>query len=105
MDKGAAATLDAFLGLAPSDQVKVLPAILTTKIKSKSPAIRCISLSDKSSFDVGAVDSVDKVFRVLSKHMKVKVRDKTVRTCRQRKVEINGSIYDLNIKTMLLFQS
>jgi hypothetical protein len=74
MDKGAAATLDAFLGLAPSNQVKVFPAILTTKIKSKPPAIRCISLSGKSSFDVGNVDSVEKVFRILNKHMEVKVR-------------------------------
>ena len=77
MDKGAAATLDAFLGLAPSDQVKVFPAILTTKIKSKSPAIRCLSLAGKNSFDVGNVDSVDKVFRILNKHMQVKVRKTT----------------------------
>jgi hypothetical protein len=78
MEKGAGATLDAFLGLAPSSEVKVFPAILTTKIKSKSPAVRCISLTGKNNFDVGNVDSVDKVFRILSKHMQVKVRVRIV---------------------------
>ena len=78
MEKGAGATLDAFLGLAPSSEVKVFPAILTTKIKSKSPAVRCISLAGINNFDVGNVDSVDKVFRILSKHMQVKVRVRIV---------------------------
>ena len=88
MDRGAAATLDAFLGLAPPEQVNVLPAILTTKIKSKSPAVRCISLCDKSSFDVGNVDSVDKVFRILNKHMQVKVSDNSIDyNCRTEDIE------------------
>ena len=73
LEKGAGATLDAFLGLAPTMDVKVIPAILTTKMKSKAPSVRCISLGSKSSFDVGNVDSVDKVFRILNKHMQVKV--------------------------------
>jgi hypothetical protein len=75
MEKGAGATLDAFIGLAPSDQVRVYPA-LSAKVKSKFPTVRCVSTSGKSSFDVGNVDSVDKVFRILSKHMQVKVRNR-----------------------------
>jgi hypothetical protein len=70
LDKGAGATLDAFLGLAPANQVKVIPAVIT-KTKAKGPAVRCISTN--SSFDVGNIDSVDKVFRILNKHMHVKV--------------------------------
>ena len=70
LDKGAGATLDAFWGLAPSSQVKVIPAVIT-KTKAKGPAVRCISVN--RSFDVGNIDSVDKVFRILNKHMLVKV--------------------------------
>lgn len=74
LDKGGSATLDAFLGLAPPS-VHVSPAILPKSSKSKGPSIRCISHGTTTpSFDVGNVDSVDKVFRVLTKHMKVKVK-------------------------------
>jgi hypothetical protein len=68
LDKGGGATLDAFLSLAPSN-VQVRPAVFKTK--SKGPAVRCISTS--RGFDVGNVDSVDKVYRILSKHMEVQV--------------------------------
>lgn len=70
LDRGAGATMDAFWGLAPANQVKVIPAVIL-KTKAKGPAVRCVSAS--SSFDVGNIDSVDKVFRILNKHMLVKV--------------------------------
>jgi hypothetical protein len=67
--------LDAFLGLAPAEQVVVKPAIFP-KSKSKGPVVRCIAMrSDQDgaplSFEVSNVDSVDKVFRILQKHMGV----------------------------------
>jgi hypothetical protein len=76
LDKGGSATLDAFVGLAPPGTVKVQPVILS-KIKSKGPLVRCISAqsSNKDSFDVSNVDSVDKVYRILTRHMKVEVRE------------------------------
>lgn len=46
------------------------PAVLT-RTKSKGPVVRCVSA--ERSFEVGNVDSVDKVYRVLTKHMKVEV--------------------------------
>jgi hypothetical protein len=61
------------LGLAPPDAVQVIPTILSAKTKSKPPAIRCLSLGSRPSLDVGNVDSVDKVYRILNKHMQVKV--------------------------------
>jgi hypothetical protein len=76
LDKGGSATLDAFVGLAPPGTVKVQPVILS-KIKSKGPLVRCISAqnSEKNSFDVSNVDSVDKVYRILTRHMKVEVSE------------------------------
>ena len=88
LDKGGGATLDAFLALAPPDRVRVQPAILLPKIKSKGPAVRCIYVPSSSSppsdvtsssrrtppltsMDIGAVDSVDKVYRILTRHMRV----------------------------------
>jgi hypothetical protein len=76
LDKGGSATLDAFVGLSPPGTVKVQPVILS-RIKSKGPLVRCISgqNSDKSSFDVSNVDSVDKVYRILTSHMRVGVSE------------------------------
>jgi hypothetical protein len=76
LDKGGSATLDAFVGLAPPGTVKVQPVILS-KIKSKGPLVRCISAqsSNKESFDVSNVDSVDKVYRILTRHMRVEVSE------------------------------
>lgn len=71
-EKGGSATLDAFMALAPSS-VEVKPAILSRN-KLKGPTVRCLATaSDRDCFDVANVDSVDKVFRVLTKHMKVEV--------------------------------
>lgn len=104
LDKGGGATLDAFVGLAPARTVRVLPSVLTTKgPKTKAPAVRCVATGGVGvgggggnivkSFDVGNVDSVDKVFRILSKHMQVKVGTIafTMRwsTCRARCCDAN----------------
>jgi PAS domain-containing protein len=92
IDKGAAATLDAFIGLAPPGIVQVHAAIFQSiPTKVKGPVVRCVELlyHDSSgsggvedtdhdtttaydncrSFEVANVDSVDKVARILRKHM------------------------------------
>ena len=70
LDNGASATLDAFLGLAPPS-VKVIPAVLP-RLKTKPPVVRCIAVDEQdTSFDVANVDSADKIFRILTKHMKL----------------------------------
>ena len=95
-ERGAGATLDAFVGLAPSDYVQVHAAIIS-KTRGKGPIVRCLrrvpgSGNDDSNvsgssankdgdtalvanespldaFEVSNVDSVDKVYRILTKHM------------------------------------
>jgi hypothetical protein len=79
LDKGGSATLDAFLGLAPirgTNTVQTFPTLLPKNIKSRGPTVRCIQENTGLAFDVGYVDSVDKVYRILTKHMKVKVSSK-----------------------------
>jgi tetratricopeptide (TPR) repeat protein len=89
IDKGAAATLDAFIGLAPPGIVQVHAAIFQSiPAKVKGPVVRCVEIlsrndggdngvndndtpDDCRSFEVANVDSVDKVARILRKHMKV----------------------------------
>lgn len=78
LDKGGSATLDAFMGLAPKEQVQVLPALLPKTIKTRGPTVRCIHEPTGQAFDVGYVDSVDKVHRILTKHMKLSVRKPVV---------------------------
>jgi hypothetical protein len=87
LEKGGSATLDAFLALVPPDgSVQVHAALLpkTSKVATKGPAVRCIptvnakgvggsSIGSLSPMDIANVDSVDKVYRVLTKHMSVKV--------------------------------
>lgn len=74
IERGAVTTLEAFVGLAPSDSVTVHRAVLN-KAKGKGPHVRCIEKSGDSSivssFEVANVDSVDKVYRILTKHMKL----------------------------------
>ena len=72
------ATLDAFLGLtmAPrttaaarlSNSVQVKAALLG-KPKGLHPWVRCVSVRNNVALEVYGVDSVDKVYRVLTKHM------------------------------------
>jgi hypothetical protein len=76
LDKGGSATMDSFSVLAPASSVLVQAAVFNkgSATAGPSPVVRCISLQiPEQSFDVGGVDSVDKVYRVLTKHMKVKV--------------------------------
>lgn len=111
-ERGAGATLDAFVGLAPP-QVKVHPAIIS-KSRGKGPIVRCVKREqqqqqqlkqqretpdgDKSekdrddeetdgvggdldAFEASAVDSVDKVYRILTKHMGLEGVDSTACEC------------------------
>jgi hypothetical protein len=75
LDKGGSATLDAFCGLSPPSKVRILPAILPKSYKYKSPWVRCISKRYKKSLDIANVDSVDKVYRVLTKQLQIQASD------------------------------
>jgi hypothetical protein len=48
LERGASATLDAFVGLAPPE-VRVIPAILAKQkgTKAKGPIVRCIPIDDQ----------------------------------------------------------
>ena len=74
MERGSSDTLDSFRTLAP-DKVKVLPVVLGSASKSKSPIVRCLSVRNPDrSLEVTNVDDVDKVYRILSLHMKLMVK-------------------------------
>jgi hypothetical protein len=75
LERGASATLDAFVGLSPPE-VRVIPAILAKQkgTKAKGPIVRCIPIDDqKDSLEASNVDSVDKVYRILTRHMRIPV--------------------------------
>lgn len=84
LEKGAAATLDAFLGLTTAaatarsgrtaTTVAVKAAFLPKPKKGGQPAtpwVLCVSLANNIALEIYGVDSVDKVYRVLTKHMAV----------------------------------
>lgn len=72
LERGASATLDAFIGLSPPE-VRIVPAILP-KTKAKGPIIRCVAVDDdRDCLEISNVDSVDKVYRTLTRHMRVQV--------------------------------
>lgn len=74
LERGASATLDAFVVLSPPE-VLVVPAKFRSKSKSKGPLIRCIAIDDETEcMEISNVDSVDKVYRTLTRHMRVQVR-------------------------------
>jgi hypothetical protein len=89
LDRGGGAVFDAFFSLCDFDddgqgalEVQVIPAILPKPASGgKGPWIRCIwnnnnrkNLARPSpNLDVSNVDSVDKVYRVLTKHLGMKV--------------------------------
>jgi hypothetical protein len=77
LERGAGATLDAFVGLAPSEWVVVHPAILP-RSKGKGPNVRCIpaDTSSTQALEISNVDSVEKVYRILTAHMGVEVSAK-----------------------------
>jgi len=67
-ERGSAATLDAFQALSPGS-VHIHPAYLH-KTKAKGPNIRCIQkVSPFKAFEVNNVNDIDKVYRILTKHM------------------------------------
>lgn len=72
LDRGGAATLDALVGLS-NPSIQIIPCQLKTKLKG--PVVRCVAVNQNTadSFDVANVDSVDKVYRLLTRHMRVKV--------------------------------
>ncbi|GAX16107.1 hypothetical protein FisN_3Hh413 [Fistulifera solaris] len=88
LEKRANTALDAFLALAPSS-VEVTPAVF--KSKAKGGMIRCISSKKNKTFEVSNVDSVDKVYRILTKHMELKVSTK-VCDCLKWKYKGNGHL-------------
>lgn len=76
---GASATLDSFKAMSPST-VQIHPAYLT-KTKAKGPNIRCIQrVPPFKAFEVNNVNDVDKVYRILTKHMNLVV-SLTARDC------------------------
>ena len=76
---GSSATLDSFKAMSPST-VQIHPAYLT-KTKAKGPNIRCIQrVPPYKAFEVNNVNDVDKVYRILTKHMNLIV-SLTARDC------------------------
>ena len=74
-ERGSVATFGAFVGLAPPDVVAIHPATIL-KPKGKGPNIRCAQRrKNGKAFEVNNVDSVEKVHRILTKYMNVKVSD------------------------------
>jgi hypothetical protein len=78
LEKGAAATLDAFLSLTSpvneKDRVHVRTAFLPRGAKTGQPPwVRCVDVAQSEALEVFGVDSVDKVYRVLTKHMGLRV--------------------------------
>ena len=113
LDRGGSATLDAFLGLAPPSTVRVIASTLLpgagggsaagatgssssysglTK-KSKGPLVRCLSTDGLQCFDVSNVDSVDKVYRILTKHMQLSSNLIPYKSCECLKWKYKGNAY------------
>jgi hypothetical protein len=96
LERGGGATLDAFFGLASPTTVLVQPALLSSSVSSnsKAPVVRCIAVNGnvRKSLDVTNVDSVDKVFRILTKHMGQRNVSQTVCNCLKYKYKGNGHV-------------
>lgn len=87
---GASATLDSFKILSPST-VHIHPAMLT-KTKAKGPNIRCIQrVPPFKAFEANNVNDVDKVYRILTKHMNLIV-SLTARDCLKYTYKGNQSL-------------
>ena len=116
LDRGGSATLDAFLGLAPPSTVQVIASVIPTgggggssvasttagtaasysglkKTKLKGPFVRCLSTDGLLCFDVSNVDSVDKVYRVLTKHIKLSKNLIPYKSCECLKWKYKGNAY------------
>jgi tetratricopeptide (TPR) repeat protein len=85
--------LDAFVRLSPRNRVRVIPAVFT-KPKVKGPIVRCIPTdsSKKDSLEVANVDSVDKVYRILTRHMRVSGVNAMARECLKFKFQGNSHL-------------
>jgi len=110
-ERGAGATLDAFVGLVrPGGTVTVHPAILS-RAKGKGPVVRCIARVEEyelhgggedgapakddgkvRAFEVQNVDSVDKVYRILTKHMDIEGIDSSAAECLKHNYEGNAHL-------------
>ena len=74
LERGSGATLDSFVSLAPPEQVKIVPAVFGSATKAKSPMVRCFNQADPNDcLEITNVDSVDKVYRILTLHMNLGV--------------------------------
>jgi tetratricopeptide (TPR) repeat protein len=98
LDRGGTATLDALVGLVPPTKVQIVPCILpkNTNNKKKAPWIRCLSTTrgGTPNLDIGGVDSVDKCYRVLTKHLQVKNVSLQVCECLKYKYVGNNFLED-----------
>lgn len=79
-ERGADATLGAFIGLSPTNIVSIHTAYIH-KSKGKGPTIRCVQRNNNIQFEVNNVDSVDKVYTILTKYMNLKNIDPSAREC------------------------
>lgn len=69
--RGSAATLDAFVGLSPPS-LQIHPAVIASSSRAKSPMVRCRSRIDPEyCLEITNVDSVDKVYRILTRHLRI----------------------------------
>jgi tetratricopeptide (TPR) repeat protein len=79
-ERGASATLDTFQSLSPPS-VQIHPAILS-KSKAKGPNVRCVQVQHPhKAFEVNNVNEIDKVYRILTKHMGIEHISLQARDC------------------------
>jgi tetratricopeptide (TPR) repeat protein len=88
-ERGASATLDTFQSLSPAS-VQIHPAILS-KSKAKGPNIRCVQAQHPyKAFEVNNVNDIDKVYRILTKHMGIEHISHQARDCLKYTYEGNA---------------
>jgi hypothetical protein len=89
-ERGASATLDTFQSLSPPS-VQVHPAILS-KTKAKGPNVRCVQTHHPyKAFEINNVNDIDKVYRILTKHMGIEDISTQARNC--LKYTYDGNIH------------
>lgn len=103
LDRGGASTLDAFSSLCflleDNLEIQVIPAMLPKPIGGgKGPWIRCVWNTQKKdkvrpspNLDMSNVDSVDKVYRVLTRH--IGVENVSRETCECLKWKYKGNAF------------
>eukprot|EP00547_Thalassionema_nitzschioides_P003994 CAMPEP_0194204070 /NCGR_PEP_ID=MMETSP0156-20130528/3693_1 /TAXON_ID=33649 /ORGANISM="Thalassionema nitzschioides, Strain L26-B" /LENGTH=361 /DNA_ID=CAMNT_0038929987 /DNA_START=63 /DNA_END=1148 /DNA_ORIENTATION=+ len=92
ISRGATATFDAFQGMSPPS-VEVRKCELIASSRSKSPVVRCISRTDQSNcLEITNVDSVDKVYRILTHHLKLPCVDRNACECIKWKHQGNAHL-------------